>query len=115
MSNLLLEVVEGIARSRKKSSASFEERDDLVSKQMEDLLMVDDFFIRLLETIYHFFDGHEYCQSGLVGANKLIGDQLETNIVHSWVHWLRNWLILVVEVLHHLAWINVLSRQVVCS
>ena len=74
MSNLLLEVVQGITCSRKKPSASFEEGNDLVSKQMENLLMIDDVSLRLLETIYHFLDRHEYCHGGLVGANQPIGD-----------------------------------------
>lgn len=108
MPNLLLQVVESITGSGKKPSASFEEGNDLVSQQMENLLMINDVSLRLLETIDNFLDRHEYSQGGLVCANQLICDQLETDVVHSWVHWLCDWLILVIKVLNHLARIKVL-------
>lgn len=77
--------------------------------------MIDDIFLGLMEAINNLLDGHEYCQRGLIGANQLVGDQLESNLMHCWVHIVSLRLVLEIKVLYHFAGIDVLLRQMIGS
>ena len=77
--------------------------------------MVDHVFLGLSKALYDLLNSHEDCYRGLVASLKLVSHQLKPDIVDRWVNLLRYWLVLVVQVLHHFARVEVLGRHVARS